>query len=65
MTMRKLAIIALSVCAVLGAISAEARPYRSSPSDVHVDGYTRSDGTYVNEHYRSAPDGDPYNNYGN
>lgn len=29
---------------------------------VHVDGYTRSDGTYVNEHYRTLPDGNPYNN---
>lgn len=29
---------------------------------VHVDGYTRSDGTYVEEHYRTLPDGNPYNN---
>lgn len=29
---------------------------------VHVDGYTRSDGTYVGEHYRTLPDGNPYNN---
>ena len=25
------------------------------PKTVHVDGYTRRDGTYVREHYRSAP----------
>lgn len=31
--------------------------------DVWVDGYYRSDGTYVRGHYRSAPDGDPSNNY--
>ncbi len=29
---------------------------------VHVDGYMRSDGTYVGEHYRTLPDGNPYNN---
>ena len=29
---------------------------------VHVNGYTRSDGTYVGSHYRSAPDGTPHNN---
>lgn len=29
---------------------------------VHVDGYTRSDGTYVEEYYRTLPDGNPYNN---
>lgn len=32
-------------------------------SDVHVRGYTRSDGVYVQPHVRSAPDGNPYNNY--
>lgn len=31
--------------------------------DVFVQGYTRSDGTYVQPHYRTAPDGNPYNNY--
>lgn len=28
-----------------------------------VHGYTRRDGTYVAPHYRSSPDGNPYNNY--
>lgn len=28
-----------------------------------AEGYYRSDGTYVRGHYRSAPDGDPSNNY--
>jgi len=27
-----------------------------------VNGYTRKDGTYVQGHYRSSPDGNPYNN---
>jgi hypothetical protein len=31
--------------------------------DVWVNGYYRSDGTYVRGHYRSAPDGNPWNNY--
>ena len=28
---------------------------------VHVDGCTKSDGTQVQEHYRTLPDGNPYN----
>lgn len=31
--------------------------------DVWVNGYYRSDGTYVPGHYRTAPDGDASNNY--
>lgn len=31
--------------------------------DVYVKGYTKKDGTYVAPHYRSAPDGNPYNNW--
>lgn len=31
---------------------------------VYVNPFTKSDGTYVDEHYRSDPDSDPYNNYG-
>lgn len=33
-------------------------------SQVQVDGYTRSDGTYVAPHVRSAPDESRWNNYG-
>ena len=32
--------------------------------DVWVDPYYRSNGTYVRGHYRSAPDGQKWNNYG-
>ena len=32
--------------------------------DAWVNGYYRSDGTYVQGHYRSAPDGQKWNNYG-
>ncbi|HEX8353866.1 MAG TPA: hypothetical protein VF611_13250, partial [Pyrinomonadaceae bacterium] len=28
-----------------------------------MNGYYRTDGTYVPGHYRTAPDGDPSNNY--
>ena len=35
----------------------------SADAQVWVDSYTRSDGTYVQGHYRSSPDGNPYNNY--
>jgi hypothetical protein len=31
--------------------------------DTYVHGYTRRDGTYVQPHYRSAPDGDRSNNW--
>lgn len=41
-----------------------AAPYRRRSSDVYVNGYTRSDGTYVRSHYRSAPDSSTSNNYG-
>jgi len=30
---------------------------------VYVRGYFRKDGTYVRPHYRTAPDGNPFNNY--
>ena len=36
--------------------------YKTS-SDVNVRGYFRSDGSYVAPHVRTAPDGNPYNNY--
>lgn len=32
-------------------------------ADVYVDGYTRSDGTYVQGHYRSSPNSTTYDNY--
>jgi hypothetical protein len=32
-------------------------------AQTRVDGYFRRDGTYVQPHYRTAPDGNPYNNY--
>jgi len=32
-------------------------------AQVHVDGYSRRDGTYVEPHYRSAPNSSTYDNY--
>lgn len=32
-------------------------------ADQYVRGYTRSDGTYVQPHYRSSPDSQQWNNY--
>ena len=32
-------------------------------ADVYVHGYVRHDGTYVQPHMRSDPDGNPYNNW--
>jgi hypothetical protein len=32
-------------------------------AQVYVNGYTKSNGTYVAPHYRSSPDNTPLNNY--
>ena len=32
-------------------------------AQVSVEPYTRNDGTFVGGHYRSNPDGNPYNNW--
>lgn len=32
-------------------------------ADIFVHGYMRGDGTYVQPHWRSDPDGIPYNNF--
>jgi hypothetical protein len=34
----------------------------SAAAQTYVRGYTRSDGTYVQGHWRSSPDRNPYNN---
>jgi hypothetical protein len=35
----------------------------SAAAQTYVQGYTRQDGTYVQGHWRSSPDHNPYNNY--
>lgn len=62
--MKKVLALVLFVCTLMQAAISFAAPYRRSSSDVYVSGYTRSDGTYVRSHYRSAPDGISSNNYG-
>lgn len=55
--MKAIIAAALTVGTLLTAIST------SALADQYVRGYTRSDGTYVQPHHRSNPDGNPYNNY--
>ncbi len=60
--MKRLVWITLACLSV--ASSAMASPYEQSNSDTYVNGYIRSNGTYVDPYYRSAPDSSIYNNYG-
>jgi hypothetical protein len=48
--------ILIGLLAFASATSAAAAP-------VYVHGYVTKNGTYVAPHYRSAPDGNPYNNW--
>lgn len=49
-------LLAISACmAFLSVSSAEAQQW--------VNGYTKKNGTYVQGHYRSTRDGNPFNNY--
>ena len=63
--MKKLICIVISTILALLITSSivEARSYRSSSSDVHVNGYYRSNGTYVAPYYRTPPDSTKLNNY--
>lgn len=47
----------LLIAAALAAMSS------ASYAQVHVDGYTRSNGTYVEPYYRSTPNSTPSDNY--
>jgi hypothetical protein len=51
--MMKLLIVLLALIATAAAFA----------RDVYVQPYVRSDGTFVQGHYRTAPDGNPFNNY--
>ncbi|MGE5513850.1 MAG: hypothetical protein ACM31O_21695 [Bacteroidota bacterium] len=35
----------------------------AASADTYVRGYTRRDGTYVQPHYQTNPDGNKFNNY--
>jgi hypothetical protein len=54
--MKKLAIAIVIACMLILSVPVFAQ--------VYVNPYTRQDGTQVPGHYRSAPDHNPYNNYG-
>lgn len=51
--MFKLAVL-VTALSLMG-FSANASPYAQHADDVHVNGYSRQDGTYVQPHYRRAP----------
>jgi len=55
--MRKLIIVMALVLVAVFAFASIAS------ASVYVNGYYRSNGTYVAPHYRSNPDGNFYNNY--
>ena len=50
----------LSLALVLGLLAAAVPVFAG---DTYVRGYTRKDGTYVQPHFRSAPDGNRFNNW--
>ena len=52
----------LFLISILSLSAAEAKG-KGGGGRVHVRGYTRKDGTYVQPHTRTAPDGNPRNNY--
>lgn len=60
--MRRLPIAAVAVLLIAASVPAEARGFRFG-GGVHVGGYTRQNGTYVQPHTRSAPDGTRANNW--
>lgn len=62
--MKTWGLLVMMAC-LLVAGEAGASSYPRAPDDVYVNGYSRKDGSYVAPHYRSRPDGNPYNNYGN
>lgn len=51
----KQSLVIMTLAAALAAPAVQAADY--------VSGYTRSDGTYVQPHYRSSPDSSKWNNY--
>lgn len=52
------AAVAIIVLAALGLVAGA-----SEAKSKRVDGYFKSNGTYVAPHYRTTPDSNPYNNY--
>lgn len=62
--MKKLILVVASLVALVGVSSAEAGGHRGEyHSSSHVNGYYRSNGSYVSPHYRSGRDGYHNNNW--
>jgi len=55
--MKKIAAIVLATAVTMGSLASTASAY------VSVNGYWKGNGTYVMPHIRTAPDGNPYNNF--
>lgn len=60
--MKKILMFTLLISTIFGAKTVYAENPYAAPSTVQVRGYTRSDGTYVQPHTRTAPDGIKWNN---
>lgn len=60
--MKKLLILLSIVASLLFSAEVFAKS-KGGGGNVHVSGYTRKDGTYVQPHYRTAPDGIKTNNW--
>jgi hypothetical protein len=56
--------LATTVLLAISALCAEACLSSAAQAQVNVDGYYRSNGTYVQPYQRTAPDGVRSNNYG-
>lgn len=66
--MKTIIILAATLFAFVAPASAQYYGTGSNPSDHYVNGYTRSNGTYVEPHYQTNPagyTGDNYSAYGN
>ena len=50
------------ILTILATITALTAIHGQAQADIFVNGYFKSNGTYVMPHYRSAPDGIIYNN---
>jgi len=62
LTLAALAALLSQVSVPTGSVRTER--VQVAQSDEYVNGYVRRDGRYVAPHHQSAPDGNPYNNYG-
>lgn len=55
--MKKVSVLIVAAMVSMGAIA------NSASASVFVNGYFKSNGTYVMPHFRSSPDGFYWNNY--